>query len=189
MPARDIPLLCGGIYHLYNRGHDRGLVYHEPDDYLVFLQRLRRYVAESRARIFAYVLMPNHYHLLLQALTDDLGHGMQLVAMSYARILHKKTGGRGAVFEGAFKAKPVGEDEYVVQLSAYIHANPVQAGLVARPEDWPYSSYPEYVGTRKGSMPKPAAVLQQFRSVAAYREFVEKYNREQYTRLGSLLFE
>lgn len=189
MPRRTEALLCGGIYHLYNQGHDGATVFHEADDYLVFLQRLRRYVAGNRARVFAYVLMPNHYHLLVQALTDDVAHGMQLVGMSYARILHRKTGGTGAVFEGAFKSRPVKEEGYLVHLSAYIHANPVQAGLVARPEDWPYSSYPDYVGLRKGTLAQPAEVLQQFPDVAAYRVFVETYHVEQRARIGALLLD
>ncbi len=189
MPRRNVPLLRGGIYHLYNRGANRDVVFHEPDDYLVFLQRLRRYVAGVRAILFAYVLMPNHYHLLAQALTDDLAHGMQCVAISYAHILHRRTAGTGTVFEGAFKAKRVEQDEHLVQLSAYIHANPLRAGLVARPEDWPYSSYADYVGLRKGTLPQPAAVLQQFPSVADYREFVEGYNADRQGSIGRLLWE
>jgi hypothetical protein len=79
----------------------------------------------------------------------------------------------GPLFQGAFKAKLVDNDAYLAQLTRHIHLNPVAAGLVEAPADWPYSSYNEYGVARRSSLTRPGVILEQFASRDAYREFVE----------------
>jgi hypothetical protein len=95
----------------------------------------------------------------------------------------------GSLFQGAFQAKHVGENEYLVHLSRYIHLNPVMAGLVKRAEDWEFSSYREYIGLREGTLPKPEIVLSQFPSRQAYREFVESFVPSERGVIADLLFD
>jgi REP element-mobilizing transposase RayT len=104
------------------------------ENYLFFLHRLRRYLVPEHAQVLAYVLMSNHYHLLIQAVTDDLSHAMQLFGISYTKAINKRFGRTGTLFQGTFKAKLVDRDEYLLHLSRYLHLNPVQAGLVQSPE-------------------------------------------------------
>ena len=114
---------------------------------------------------------------------------MQNFAISYTKAMNERYHRAGSLFQGAFQARLVDKDEYLLHLSRYIHLNPVQAGLVKQPQDWVYSSYQEYIGLRKGTLPRPEIVLAQFGSslqtsevsetsevlgaLARYREFVE----------------
>jgi len=136
---------------------------------------LREYLSPEAVEIAAYCLMPNHYHLLVYLKTDDLSGLMQPFTLSYTKAINKRYARVGSLFQGRFKAILVDKNEYLLHLSRYIHLNPVAARLMKRPEDWEFSSYPEYVGLRKGTLPKPNVVLLQFPSSDAYRRFVETY--------------
>jgi hypothetical protein len=133
--------------------------------------------------------MPTHYHLLVLLKEADLSHRMQLLSISYTKAMNKRYDRVGSLFQGAFQAKHVDEDNYLVHLSRYMHLNPVLAGLVQRPEDWEFSSYREYIGMRDGTLPKPEIVLSQFASAEAYREFVEAYVPQDREVITGLLFD
>jgi len=194
MPSRTVPLTAGGYYHLYNRGHNRAPIFFEKENYRFMLQQLREFVVKD-AMIVAYVLMPNHYHLLVRAESDRLSHAMQLFGISYTKAMNKRFHRTGSIFQGAFQAKFVERDEYLLHLSRYIHLNPVRAGLVQHPEDWVYSSYQEYIGLRDGSLPHPEPVLQLFAGQISeilvmrqrYREFMQDYQPAQRERIQHLL--
>jgi len=173
MARRAVPLVAGNYYHLYNRGHNRAPIFFRPENYTFFLQRLHQYVVGPHASLVAYALLPNHYHLLLQAQTNSLSHAMQLLGISYTKAINKRFRRSGALFQGPFQAKLVDRDAYLLHLSRYIHRNPVDAGLVRRVEDWVYSIYREYIGLRGDTSLQPEVVLSQFASHDEYREFVE----------------
>ncbi len=177
MPRRIIPLMPGVIYHIYNRGHSRSNIFFAESNYIFFLRRLRQYVLPV-AKIIAYVLMPNHYHLLVEVLTANFSHAMQNFSISYTKAINQRFARTGSVFQGAFKSKPVEKNEVLLHLSKYIHLNPLKANLVKNLEDWPYSSYLEYIGIREGQLPDPGIILEQFASNNAdarcrYKEFIE----------------
>jgi putative transposase len=172
MPYRRTPFLPGSYYHLYNRGNSRGTVFFTQENYLYFL-RLIRDTLLPHVDIVAYVLMPNHYHLLVQSNTVELSDVMRKLVISYTMALNKQRQRTGAVFEGRFKSILVDRDEYLAHLTRYIHLNPVRAHLVSHPQDWAYSSFPEYIGTREGKLPKPNAILGHFTSRYEYQSYVE----------------
>jgi putative transposase len=188
MPQRSVELCAGEYYHLYNRGNNRERIFYERENYLFFLRRLRKYVAPI-LDIVAYCLMPTHYHLLALLKRADLSHQMQLLSISYTKAMNRRYDRVGALFQGAFRAKHVGRNDYLVHLSRYIHLNPVIAGLVERAEDWEFSSYREYIGLRNGTLPRPEIVLSQFPSPEAYREFVESYTAPEREVIAGLLFD
>ena len=188
MPQRDVKLCAGETYHLYNRGNNRARIFFEYQNYVFFLRRLRKYVVPV-LDVVAYCLMPTHYHLLVVLNEADLSHRMQLFSISYTKAMNRRYDRVGALFQGAFRAKHVDRDSYLVHLSRYIHLNPVMAGLVERPEDWEFSSYREYIAVRDGTLPKPEIVLSQFPSPEAYREFVESYLPQQREIIAALLFD
>ncbi|HHH41248.1 MAG TPA: transposase, partial [Chloroflexi bacterium] len=193
MPRRTTPLLAGEYYHLYNRGHNRQPIFFERENYLFFLRRVREYLrgesqtsevwgepevrptSEVWTSIVAYCLMPNHFHLLVCPHDDQLSRRLQRFSISYTKAMNNRYERTGALFQGQFQAVHVDRNDYLLHLSRYIHLNPVAAGLVARPEDWEFSSYREYVNLRRGTLPDPAIVLSQFPTPAAYRAFVESY--------------
>ncbi len=188
MPQRSIELCADEYYHLYNRGNNRERTFYERENYGFFLRRLRKYIVPI-LDVVAYCLMPTHYHLLVLLKEADLSHRMQLFSISYTKAMNKRYDRVGALFQGAFQAKHVDENNYLVHLSRYIHLNPVMAGLVERPEDWEFSSYREYIGLRGGTLPKPEIVLSQFPSPEAYREFVESYTPREREIIADLLFD
>ena len=161
MPRRTVPLVPREYYHLYNRGHNRALVFFEEENYRYFLRRVRQYVVPQHALLVAYVLMPNHYHLLIRAESTKLSRAMQRLGISYTKSINKRYDRTGGLFQGAFQAKHVDDQEYLLHLSRYIHLNPVRSRLVGKAQDWVFSSYPEYVGLRKGTLPRTEEVLAQ----------------------------
>ena len=188
MPQRSIELCADEYYHLYNRGNNRERTFYERENYGFFLRRLRKYIVPI-LDVVAYCLMPTHYPLLVLLKEADLSHRMQLFSISYTKAMNKRYDRIGALFQGAFQAKHVDENNYLVHLSRYIHLNPVMAGLVERPEDWEFSSYREYISLRGGTLPKPEIVLSQFPSPEAYREFVESYTPREREIIADLLFD
>jgi putative transposase len=132
---------AGEYYHLYNPGNNYQNVFFEPDNYRFFLRRLHRYLQPEAVEVVSYCLMPNHYHLLVHLVTDDLSSLMQPFLLSYTKAINKRYGRVGLLFQGRFQAVRVDRDEYLVHLSRYIHLNPVAAKLVEQPEDWEFSGY------------------------------------------------
>lgn len=192
MPRRDIPLVSGEYYHVYNRGNNRGDIFFEPENYTFFLRRLREYLVKqppAPVTIMAYCLMPNHFHLIIQPHDDDLSYHMQMFGISFAKAINDRYRRVGSLFQGTFKAKRVDRDEYLLHLSRYIHLNPVRAGLTARPEEWAFSSYREYVGLRHGTLPQPEIVLGQFATRQAYQEFVDLYLPPDKKRVAHLMLD
>lgn len=195
MPRRGTPLVAGEFYHVYNRGNNRQAVFFERENYLFFLRRVRELLVAGseagaiRVTVVAYCLMPNHYHLLVQPHDDELSRRMQRLSISYTKALNKRLGRSGALFEGQFQAVRVDEEAYLLHLSRYVHLNPVEAGLVRRPADWEFSSYREYVGLRKGTLPAPEVVLAHFREPGGYEAFVAGYGAKDRKVIAQLLFE
>ena len=98
---------------------------------------------------------------------------MQKLCTGYAKYFQKKYGHTGHLLQGAFKAIHVENESYLMWLSAYIHQNPLAAGLVKNLEDWPYSSYLDYMGKRNGNLCLKDIILDKFKSPGDYKKFVE----------------
>ncbi|MBT9316817.1 REP-associated tyrosine transposase [Leptothoe spongobia] len=171
MPRRKTAFLPGQYYHLYNRGNNRQKIFFERDNYLFFLRRFRHYLVNSTLNVNAYCLMPNHYHFLVHLCQQDFSQKMQAFTLSYTKAMNKRYRRCGSIFQGRFQAILVNSDAYLLHLSRYIHLNPVEAGLVKRPEDWEFSSYVDYVGLRQGTLPKMKNLLAQVGSADAYQHF------------------
>jgi hypothetical protein len=114
---------------------------------------------------------------------------MMQLAVSYTKAVNKRYDRVGALFQGAFRAKHVSQNEHLMHLSRYIHLNPVIIDLVKRPEDWEFSSYLDYIGMRNGTLPEPQIVLSQFPSREAYRHFVESYTAYEREIITELMFD
>ncbi len=188
MPRRAIKFYAGEYYHIYNRGNNLQSIFFERENYLFFLRRVREYLIPNDVVVVAYCLMPNHCHLLIgiQQTSEvpktseawevsSVSTEMMRLSVSYTKAMNKRYQRVGVLFQGPFQAVHVDGNEYLLHLSRYIHLNPVTARLVEWPEDWEFSSYREYVGLRKGTLPDPGIVLSQFPTRRAYQEFVASY--------------
>jgi putative transposase len=177
MPYRETPFRAGEYYHLYNRGCNFQPIFLEQDNYRHFFWLIRQHLLSDVALV-AYCFMPNHYHLLVQLLSVDLSQRMQAFGVAYTKAINKRHGRVGPLFQGRFRAIHVDRDEYLLQLSRYIHLNPVAARLVERPEAWQFSSCQEYFSLRANTLLCSEIVLAQFGSHADYQRFVEADARD-----------
>jgi len=176
MPARRIQYLTGHFYHIYNRGAHRISIFREPDNYIFVLRKLKHYCRSLQLSLVAYCLMPNHYHLLIR---QDGEHAAgllpQRVFNSYSKAYNKRYDHAGTLFESSYKAAVVEDEAHLLHLCRYIHANPVKDGLVTDPVEWPFSSYPEWMNLRSGTLVDRAFVDAHFSSPSRYRDFVLEY--------------
>jgi putative transposase len=132
----------GGIcYHAINRGNRRAEVFHNLADYQSFIELMERACARLPMRVVGYCLMPNHFHLVLWPHEDgDLSRWMQWLLTCHVRRYHRINGTDGRVWQGRFKAFPIEQDEHLLRVLRYVERNPLRANLVARAEQWPWSS-------------------------------------------------
>lgn len=171
-----IQWLPGHFYHIYNRGAHRLTIFREPENYYFMLGKMKKYMMQFNITVIAYVLMPNHYHLLLRQ-NGEIPAGMlpQHIFNSYTKAFNRSDEHSGTLFEGRFKAIPVVEENYLLHLCRYIHANPVVHGIVEHLEEWPYSNYPEWMALRQGRIVDREFVKLYFDSKESYAAFVREY--------------
>jgi len=130
-------------HHIILRGNNRQVIFFTEDDYKYFLECLRQAKIKYPCRIYAYVLMTNHVHLLVEPLKAvDLGRLIQSVGRRYVRYINQTYRRTGTLWEGRFKSAVVGRDEYLIACSRYIEMNPIRAGMVRDPDEYRWSSYP-----------------------------------------------
>ena len=161
------------VYHVYNRGNNRNMLFYEPDHYKFFLEKIRKYIV-PHCDLLGYCLLPNHFHFLIhaneltvlpydlssEALASNqsnsrismsrLSHGVQMLLSSYAKAINKRHKRAGSLFTQNTHCKMTSSEAHQMDYSLwcfiYIHNNPTKAGLVQSPEEWEYSSYREYLG-------------------------------------------
>lgn len=141
MPRTARASVGGLCYHVLNRGNGRVKVFRKEDDYAAFLDLLGAANERLPLRILGYVLMPNHFHLVLWPLRNgDLSRWMQWLLTSHVRRYHRHYRGSGHVWQGRFKAFPIEQDEHLLTVLRYVERNPLRANLVERAEEWAWSS-------------------------------------------------
>lgn len=155
MPRHWRVRYSGAKYHLTVRGNGRAAVFRAPDDYARFLEQLDAALDADGVILYAYVLMPNHYHLFVETPLGNVQRFMQRLNTAYSMYFRFKHGRPGHCFQGRYGAKLVAGDRYIVGLTRYIHLNPVKVkGLESAPADsrrdvlrgHVYSSYRGYAG-------------------------------------------
>jgi len=169
----------GAFFHILVRGNNRENLFQGTGDYLYYLNKLHTFFQEGEVTLYAYCLMPNHIHLLLEMGNLPLSKVLQRFHTSYTTYFNKKYDRVGHVFQGRYKAIVCDRDTYLLELVRYIHLNPVRAGLVERPEDYPWSSHTIYAGTDQSETIDPSFVLTQFSENPStakrmYRSFIMK---------------
>ena len=145
--ARPLRLeFAGALYHLTSRGNARADIFADDGDRRLFLELLGREIFQLGWRCYAYCLMDNHYHLMIETPEPNLVAGMRRLNGVYTQAFNRRHGRVGHVFQGRYKCIVVDKDSYGLELSRYIVLNPVRARMVKRPENWPWSSYRATVG-------------------------------------------
>ena len=126
------------------RGNDGRKVFLKDSDYQAFLEGLALARKRYPFYLYAYVLMSNHFHLLLEVQQASTARVLQSLLTGYARRFNQTYRRHGHLFQGRYKAIVCDRDSYLLELVRYIHLNPVRAKMVQRPGDWPWSGHGEY---------------------------------------------
>jgi putative transposase len=170
---------AGAFYHVMNRGNAGEFIFKSKKDRERFIDCLETAVERFSLKVHTYCLMGNHFHLLIETTEPNLSKAMQWLNISYAAYFNRKRDRVGHLFQGRFKSILVDADAYLLELSRYIHLNPVRANLVENPSEYAWSSYGAFVGKRKApDWLETEWLLSQFgRRVKSagkkYKEFVE----------------
>lgn len=168
----------GAVYHITSRGNERRDIFRDDDDREAFLDLLRKTVVRFRWKLLSYVLMSNHFHLVVETPEPNLSRGMHWLNGSYAGRFNRVHGRWGHLLGGRFKALLVEREVYLQRLLRYVVLNPVAAEMVARPEDYRWSSYRAMAGLEPvPSWLDAATVLEWFgddpaQAAAGYQEYV-----------------
>ena len=160
MPSRNSKKTydAPAYYHVYNRGVDRRIIFHDEIDYNFFISLLKRYLDQPSLdkngreyewlggdiEVVAYCLMPNHFHMMIyQTDPEAMTKLLRAVSGSYTVYYNKKYDRSGTLFQGVYRASCIGNEAYFLHITRYIHLNP------KHPYDYSWSSLKEYLGVRK----------------------------------------
>jgi REP element-mobilizing transposase RayT len=161
------------MYHVTARGNERGKIFFTKRDY----QKFKEYLADGESKygflLHAYVLMTTHYHLIIETPDGNLGKIMHFLNGSYTTYINIKRKRSGHLFQGRYRAILVDKDSYLLELSRYLHLNPVRANMVEKPEEYPHSSYGSYVSDRKEEIVTKDMILGMLTGTGENRE--ERY--------------
>lgn len=141
--------LPGYAHHILQRGNNRQAIYLRPLDYTTWLQLAAECAHQFHVNIHAYVLMENHFHLLATPESaEGLPKMMQALGRRYVRYFNDQHGRTGTLWEGRYKSTVIQAETHLLSCMVYMDLNPVRGGLVAAPQDYPWSSYGHYLGQR-----------------------------------------
>lgn len=162
MPRRARLSLPGVPVHLIQRGNNRQACFFADEDYRTYLDWLKDCATKNWCSIHAYVLMTNHVHLLLSSeRADGPGGLMKALGQRYVQYVNRTYRRSGTLWEGRFRSCLVQEETYLLACQKYIELNPVRAGMVSHPADYPWSSY------RTNAQGEPSLLLRSHASYAA----------------------
>lgn len=203
MPSKNIVkhFVSDTVYHAYNRGANKDLVFKNEVDYRVLLGLFKKklsptlsiidkhtghtsevendeYIGEE-VQLLGFCLMPNHYHLIIKQYTESgMTELIRSVFTSYSMYFNKRYGRSGSLFQGVYKATDINNEKHLGYLSAYIHLNPVKDGLVKNPEEWEWSSYDYYLGKKRAEWLSTETFFNLAytgNSIANYRDALKDY--------------
>jgi REP element-mobilizing transposase RayT len=178
MPRKPRIEIGGGLYHVITRGNNRRKIFRSRDDYLSFTNILQNQKAKLPFFLYAYCLMPNHVHLLIEMQDEPISRIMQRVLTAYSQYHNRKYKKIGHLFQGRYKSILCQTDRYLGELVRYIHLNPVRGRIVRKPEDFEFSGHRTYLGLDKAGLVDVEPVLRHFgptrrRAIEVYCQFVE----------------
>lgn len=134
--------LEGFAYHIINRGNNRQDVFRDEDDFVTYLNTIKKFKEKYSFKLYGYCLMDNHTHLIIEPTTPNtLSKIVQSITLSHIRLYHSKYSSSGHLWQGRFKNPIIQTDEYLLQCLKYIELNPLRANVVTSPENYNWSSY------------------------------------------------
>ena len=177
MARRPRVHFTGALYHVISRGNQRQKIYKDDLDYQRFETLLGEVLKRHSLTLYGYVLMPNHFHLLLEVGRVPLPKAMQVLLYRYTRRHNQRYRKSGHLFQGRYTAILCDRDSYLMELIRYLHLNPVRAGMVSDPGRYRWSSHEAYVRgkTTNGIAVEEGLKLwggQRGQAIKAYQQFI-----------------
>lgn len=180
MPRARRICFPGALYHIYQRGNNKQSIFNDDVDRWHMLKLILEAKRQYGFLVHCYALMNNHFHFTIETPDDNpISKIMQSTQASYTIYFNNRHGRKGHLFQGRFNGILVEKDNYLLELSRYVHLNPVRAGYVSVPDDYRWSSYRIYIGDQKDILVDTDALLNYFdsknkqRAQFEYRNFVE----------------
>ncbi len=148
-------------HHVIHRGHNRQAIFIQADDYRYYLDNLVECKDELNCRLYAYCLMTNHVHLVVDPGDDSesLARLLKKVAARQTRYVNRKEGRSGTLWEGRYRSSIVCKDTYLLACTRYVEMNPVRACMVSHPSEYRWSSYREKMGGGPGIIDRDPSFL------------------------------
>ena len=146
MPRKKRIWYKGACFHVMGRGVRRGSIFREEEDYRLFMFLLEQMRSKYPFTLHAFCLMTNHFHLQITTGSDPIWMIMQPLMTQYARNFNKKYNLAGHLFDSRYTSSIIEDQQYFLEVSRYIHLNPVKADMVREPLLYNYSSYQNYTG-------------------------------------------
>lgn len=169
----------GAFYHVIVRGNRRTTLFHDEGDYAAYLERLERYRQRDSLRCYAFVLMSNHVHLLVETGEVPLSRTMQTLQFTYTQYYNGRYRKTGHLFQGRYKAILCDRDAYLLELVRYLHLNPARLRQPQDPLRYPWSSHGMYLGQSGPVEVEASAILEQFhRQVGPARKAYSRFVQE-----------
>ena len=166
--------------HIYNHAIEDLNLFNEKQDYIKCLIKIKSKIKIYPATVFAYCLMPNHYHFLIRQDSDKpIYRIFNDVFAGYVQYYNRKYNRKGHLFQHPLQHIAVNNDKYLIHLCLYIHYNPVKAGIVKNPENWIFSNYLEWIGKRNGTLFSDELQKNYDITSELYEEMMEEYNEEE----------
>ncbi|WP_051533716.1 transposase [Desulfitibacter alkalitolerans] len=145
MPRRSRVHYYGALYHVIVRGNNKEYIFEQDEDKAIYKDIIKNYKKKYYFVIYAYCIMNNHAHILIEIRDTPLSRIMQGIQQVYTQLYNKKYERTGHVFEQRYKAILCDKENYFLELIKYIHQNPIKANITETP-DYKWSSYVEYIG-------------------------------------------
>ncbi|MGE5097444.1 MAG: transposase [Betaproteobacteria bacterium] len=190
MPRHARLRLPGYPLHVIQRGHNRACCFRAANDFATYLGLLEESCDLYECNVHAYVLMPNHVHLLVTPEEpENISQAMRRLGQRYVQHFNKAHGRTGAMWEGRFKSIPVDSRLYLLKCQRYIEQNPLRARLVEHPRDYPWSSYRYNAEGWPSTLVRPHAIFREMvgddgRFIDSYRDFLREAPDEE--ELGTI---
>jgi len=167
------------FYHIISRGNRRDALFKDDSDFNVFLHILKSVNEKSPFELASYCLMTNHFHLQMRSTEQSISKVMSLINKRYADYYNAKNGISGHVFEKRFFDRIINTDEDMMEVSRYIHLNPLDAGIVRHAHSYPWSSYRYYLTSQRNNLLNRHSILDYFKGEVIekqrqYKQFVEE---------------
>jgi len=171
--------LAGSLYHITGRGNERKSIFFTEKDYEKFREYIRHASLKYDFILHCYVLMRNHYHLVGETPKVNISAVMHYINSSYTTYINKKRGRSGHLFQGRYKSILVDRDSYLLELSRYVHLNPLRAGIAEKPDEYLWSSYRAYIDSTRDDIVQRDFIWRMISpsskdAPAQYRTFVEQ---------------